>query len=434
MASNWRETTIGQFCPFAYGKSLPATVRNESGNIPVYGSGGINGYHDTSYVPQAGIIVGRKGTVGSVMYSDEPFWPIDTAFYITNNDLWDLKYTYYLLKTLGLEKLNSDSAVPGLNIHEAHAIKFKCPDLEERRRIAKIIDSFDSKIRLLKKTNQTLEQIAQALFKSWFVDFDPVIDNALAAGNDIPDALQQRAELRLQAQQIPEFTPVPDDIRALFPSAFEQSDELSIGIAGWIPKGWEKTSFESLIKLIGGGTPKTSVEEYWNGDIPWFSVVDAPNDSDVFVLDTEKHVTQLGVDNSSTKILRTGTTIISARGTVGKCALIGEPMAMNQSCYGINGNEGIADTFIYFLTRYQVSDLQKRGHGSVFNTITRETFKSINLAFSSGDLTQDFERLVRPYLDKILLNNMQVTELVKMREVLLPKLISGELIINKDVA
>ena len=87
------------------------------------------------------------------------------------------------------------------------------------------------------------------------------------------------------------------------------------------------------------------------------------NDSDVFVLNTEKHVTQLGVDKSSTKILRTGTTIISARGTVGKCALVGEPMAMNQSCYGINGNEGISGIFIYFLTRYQVSDLQKRGHG-----------------------------------------------------------------------
>ena len=101
-----------------------------------------------------------------------------------------------------------------------------------------------------------------------------------------------------------------------------------------------------MIKLIGGGTPKTNIEEYWNGDIPWFSVVDAPNDSDVFVLDTEKHVTQLGVDKSSTKILRTGTTIISARGTVGKCALVGEPMAMNQSCYGINGNEGISDIFL----------------------------------------------------------------------------------------
>lgn len=326
------------------------------------------------------------------------------------------------------------SAQAGANAKVLGLFEVELPERNIQDKIVDIVFGYFNKIELNRQTNQTLEQMAQALFKSWFVDFDPVIDNALAAGNDIPEALQHKAELRLQAQQLPDFTQLPDDIRALFPSGFKQTDEPNIGISGWIPKGWEKTSFESLIKLIGGGTPKTSVEEYWNGDIPWFSVVDAPNDSDVFVLDTEKHVTQLGVDNSSTKILRKGTTIISARGTVGKCALVGEPMAMNQSCYGINGNEGIADTFIYFLTRYQVSDLQKRGHGSVFNTITRETFKSINVVFSGGDLTKAFERLVRPYLDKILLNNRQVTELVKMREVLLPKLISGELIINKDVA
>ncbi|WP_445778084.1 restriction endonuclease subunit S [Shewanella sp.] len=333
---------------------------------------------------------------------------------------------------------NSSGSANQANISGKIIGLLPCPEVtyEESESIANMVRSLDEKIILNRQTNQTLEQMAQALFKSWFVDFDPVIDNVLAAGSDIPEALQHKAEQRAiykeksqQLQPAPETKskPLPDNIRELFPNEFEQTGQPSIGIAGWIPKGWKNTSFESLIKLIGGGTPKTSIDEYWNGDIPWFSVVDAPNDSDVFVLDTEKHVTQLGVDKSSTKILRTGTTIISARGTVGKCALVGEPMAMNQSCYGINGNEGIADTFIYFLTRYQVSDLQKRGHGSVFNTITRETFKSINLAFSGGKLTQTFEQLVKPYLDKILLNNRQITELAKTRDVLLPKLISGEL-------
>jgi type I restriction enzyme S subunit len=200
-----------------------------------------------------------------------------------------------------------------------------------------------------------------------------------------------------------------------------------VGITGWVPKGWSVGSFESLIKLIGGGTPKTTIEEYWNGDIPWFSVVDAPNDSDVFVIDTEKHVSHLGVDKSSTKLLRKGTTIISARGTVGKCALVAEPMAMNQSCYGINGIEGISDEFIYYLTRYQVSDLQKRGHGSVFNTITRDTFKSIIFPFAGGEITQKFSEIITPYLNRVSLNNYQNIELAKARDVLLPKLISGQL-------
>lgn len=344
---------------------------------------------------------------------------------------------------------NSSGSANQANISGKIIGLLPCPEVtyEESESIANMVRSLDEKIILNKQTNQTLEQMAQALFKSWFVDFDPVIDNALAAGtniNDFPEALQHKALIRQEiraiykdkAQQLaasPETNckPLPDglpqEIRALFPSEFEQTDEPSVGIAGWIPKGWKKASFESLIKLIGGGTPKTSVEEYWNGDIPWFSVVDAPNDSDVFVLDTEKHVTQLGVDKSSTKILRKGTTIISARGTVGKCALVAEPMTMNQSCYGLNGIEGVSDEFIYFITRHQVSDLQKRGHGSVFNTITRETFKSIILPFSGGDITQRFSEVVSPFLNKILLNNKQNTELEKTRDVLLPKLISGEI-------
>jgi type I restriction enzyme S subunit len=363
--------------------------------------------------------------------------------------LLDNDYLKYLLLSNDvqhqLDGRGTGTTVKGIKQSELREIILKFPDLSIQKSIAYILKTLDDKIELNRQTNQTLEQMAQTLFKSWFVDFDPVFDNALAAGSnvsDFPEALQQRAllrqERRKQVQQLaasPETKskPLPEDIRSLFPSEFEQTDESSIGIAGWIPKGWKATSFESIIKLIGGGTPKTTIEEYWSGEIPWFSVVDAPNDSDVFVLDTEKHVTQLGVDKSSTKMLRKGTTIISARGTVGKCALVAEPMAMNQSCYGLNGIEGVSDEFIYFMTRHQVSDLQKRGHGSVFNTITRETFKSIILPFSGSDITQKFSKSVVPFLNKILLNNKQNVALEKTRDVLLPKLISGELTIPDSI-
>lgn len=329
----------------------------------------------------------------------------------------------------------SGSVVSHIRVGDCSKFELNLPPLSLQRKIAYILSIFDSKIELNRQINQTLEQMAQALFKSWFVDFDPVIDNALAAGNPIPEALQHRVKMR---QEIRNKTTSQEKngtsyFHTLFPSEFEQTGEPTVGIAGWIPKGWERVTFNSLVKLVGGGTPKTSIEEYWCGDIPWFSVVDAPSDSDVFVIDTEKHVTEYGVDHSSTKILRIGTTIISARGTVGKCALVGKPMAMNQSCYGLNGVKGITDTFIYFLTKLQVSDLRKRGHGSVFNTITRETFKSINLAFSGSELTKEFECLVKPYLAKILLNNEQVTELTKTRNTLLPKLISGEITLDQDI-
>ena len=403
------------------------------GIYPYYGASGIADYIDNYEFDGLYILLAEDGdnlrtrNTPIAFTAQGKFWVNNHAHVLQGVDELDSQYLCYALQYANIDSYISGSTRPKITQSDLKKIQVRAPAIPIRRGIAQFIKSFDEKINLNKQTNQTLEKMAQTLFKSWFVDFDPVIDNALAAGNPIPDQLAHRVEVRKKAQALPDFHPLPEHIRNLFPSKFEHTGESTVGIGGWVPKGWQKTSFESLIKLIGGGTPKTSVEEYWNGEIPWFSVVDAPKDSDVFVLDTEKHISQLGVDNSSTKILRKGTTVISARGTVGKCALVGVPMAMNQSCYGIEGKAGIADTFVYFLTRYQVSDLQKRGHGSVFNTITRETFKTINLAFSGGELTLAFGSLIAPYLDRILLNNRQVNELTKTRNVLLPKLVSGEI-------
>ncbi|MFD2270836.1 restriction endonuclease subunit S [Undibacterium arcticum] len=121
---------------------------------------------------------------------------------------------------------------------------------------------------------------------------------------------------------------------------------------------------------------KTSIPEYWGGDIPWFSVVDAPATTDVFVIDTAKHISVQGLNNSSTKLLAEGTTIISARGTVGRLALVGREMAMNQSCYGLRGKADDA-YFTYFSTYRLVESLKQRSHGSVFDTITTDTMRGV---------------------------------------------------------
>src|SRR5690606_30690831 len=140
-----------------------------------YGSNGIVDYHNTSHVKGCGIIIGRKGSVGAVHLSKSEFWPIDTSFYIEKDSIEELYFTYYLLKSLGLEHMNSDSAVPGLNRDNAHALAIRIPEnSDDRKLLGSWIAKFDEKIELNTQTNQTLEQIAQAIFKSWFVDFDPV--------------------------------------------------------------------------------------------------------------------------------------------------------------------------------------------------------------------------------------------------------------------
>lgn len=138
--------------------------------------------------------------------------------------------------------------------------------------------------------------------------------------------------------------------------------------------------------------------------------------------------------NSSTRILPIGTTIITARGTVGKLALLAEPMAMNQSCYGIQGTDNIGSYFTFFLLKYVVQRLKQNTHGAVFDTITTSTFNTIKVTFSSIPLTKLFEDLVEPLLQRIELNCRENQELVVLRDTLLPKLISGELEVNEALA
>ncbi|GAB6191290.1 restriction endonuclease subunit S [Desulfocastanea catecholica] len=340
------------------------------------------------------------------------------------NGLLDNTFLKYLLISHEvqhqLDGRGTGTTVKGIKQSELRQVTLCFPTFAEQKAIAHILGSLDDKIELNRQMNATLESMAQALFKSWFVDFDPVIDNALAAGNPIPEPLHARAKTRKAMGD--KRKPLPEAIQKEFPSRFVFSEEM-----GWLPEGWKVQTLDNMIELIGGGTPKTSIDEYWGGNIPWFSVVDAPNASDVFVINTEKKITLQGLDNSSAKLLPKGTTIISARGTVGKCAVVAKPMAMNQSCYGIRGKNNITDYFVYYTILLRVADLQQRGHGSVFNTITRDTFKTLKTLNCGAKLSASFDKTVGPYMDNILLNIEQSSDLAKLRDTLLPKLLSGKL-------
>ena len=141
---------------------------------------------------------------------------------------------------------------------------------------------------------------------------------------------------------------------------------------------WKEYKLGNLIDIIGGGTPKTSIAEYWNGDIPWLSVVDF-NNGKKYVYETEKKITKSGLENSSTKLLEKGDIIISARGTVGVLAVLGRIMAFNQSCYGIRAKQNLTyQEYLYYLLKYSINNLILISHGGVFDTITRESFYNIN--------------------------------------------------------
>ena len=148
-------------------------------------------------------------------------------------------------------------------------------------------------------------------------------------------------------------------------------------------RGWKECKLGDVVEIIGGGTPKTSIPEYWNGNIPWLSVVDF-NTGNKYVYKTEKTITQKGLEGSSTALLNEGDIIISARGTVGALAVIKKQMAFNQSCYGIRGISGVSNQdYVYYLIKDSINNLQQIAHGGVFDTITRETFDHITINLPS---------------------------------------------------
>ena len=166
-----------------------------------------------------------------------------------------------------------------------------------------------------------------------------------------------------------------------------------------------KYKLSEIMDIIGGGTPKTSKPEYWNGDIPWLSVKDINNDYR-YVYETEKTITQAGLDNSSTKILKRNDSIISARGTVGEIAMIPFSMAFNQSCYGLRAKESLVDAeYLYYLIKHNVVILKKNTHGSVFDTITRDTFDGIEVELPSLQEQKVVASILRDLDDKIEVNN-----------------------------
>ena len=324
------------------------------------------------------------------------------------------KYAYYALQNMyltGRAALYEQQSTGISNFQFEYFLDeeiLRVPPLPEQQRIAGIFGALDDKIELNRRMNETLEQMARALYKSWFVDFDPVrakMDGWWRPGESLPG--------------------LPATLYDLFPDRLVESE------IGEVPEEWMVGVLTDMVQLFGGGTPKTSVAGYWNGNIPWYTPKDAPVLSDVFVIDTERQISQDGVDNSSTQILPAGTTVISARGTVGRLACLGEPMAMNQTCYGVRGTDEYPDFFTYWNLRRAISDLQMRTHGTIFDTITRQTFELVNSVIPPSVLAAAFETMVSPYMKRMLDNLQDSRRVGYLRDALLPRLITGELRVSE---
>lgn len=248
---------------------------------------------------------------------------------------------------------------------------------EDQRRIASILSSLDRKIELNNKINADLEEMAQAIFKNWFVDFEPFKDGKFV------------------------------------------DSEL-----GMIPEGWKVGRLTDIIKLMPGGTPKTSEPLYWdNGTIPFFSPKDV---NGVYCFATEKHITETGLNKCSSNLYPKDTIFITCRGTVGKVCLAACDMAMNQSNYAIRAIDGYSQYYVFFLVKSVVERLIKKSNGAVFSAITSKDFDE-EILIPSQKAVEDFTNVIDGFFRRIFTIGTENSRLSLLRDTLLPRLMSGEL-------
>lgn len=394
--TDWREITIGEFAPFSYGKSLPERTRIK-GSFKVYGSSGHVGSHNTPLSDVPGIVIGRKGTVGSVTLATEPFWPIDTVFYIIDEPgKRDLRFTFYALSQIGLEYMNSDSAVPGLNRDNAHAIRLRIPPLCEQREIAATLGSLDDKIELNRKTAVTLEEMARALYRSWFVDFDPV--HAKAAG---------RPPAHMDAQTA-----------ALFPDSFGEDG---------LPEGWEFSTVSAVCKHVKQTVkPMERIEHLFHHfSLPAFDAGRAP-------------VLEYGKEIKSNKLFVPDNSILFSRlnPSIPRVwwAQTNEDVAVpaaSTEFYVAKAFEVIQTPWLYCLMssssfRYEALS-RVTGTSNSHQRVPPKAFAEIGAIKPVDDLLTAFGEVCTDWFARIHAMGKENETLATLRDTLLPRLMSGEL-------
>lgn len=412
MESKWKECELGDFIELKRGYDLPKSTRNE-GSIPIISSSGFTDFHDKPMAKGPGVVTGRYGTIGEVFYSEEDFWPLNTTLYVVDFKGNDPLFVYYLLQTISYADYTDKAAVPGVNRNHLHKAKVKVPiSLDIQQKVAAQLYQLEQRVTLGKQINQTLEQMSQTLFKSWFVNFDPVIDNALDAGNPIPEALQSRAELRQKVCNSADFKPLPADIRALFPDEFEETE------LGWVPKGWILSDLGKEFNITMGQSPSGSTYNEDGIGLPFFQ-----GKTDFGFRFPSKRI----YCTEPKRLAKKFDTLLSVRAPVGVVNLASTECIIGRGLAALRHKSGnIAFTY------YSVSNLSDyfsifNGEGTVFGSINQKDLKQLPQICPPEKLINKFEEFSGKWETMVSVHCSEIESLSNLRDTLLPKLISGEL-------
>lgn len=365
MNSVWKEKTLGDILTFQRGHDLPKT-EFQPGKYPIAASNGIIGYHNQFTTAGPSITIGRSGSIGQPYYYPADFWAHNTTLYVKEFKDCDPKFAFYLLQQIDFNVYNSGSAVPSLNRNFLHPIQVSIPPLNYQTRIAEILSSLDDKIELNRQMNQTLEEMAQAIYKHHFVD-----------GID------------------------PDNL----------------------PEGWKKGKVDDCFNVTMGQSPNgKSYNEAGNGMVFFQGRTDfAFRFPEVRMFTTEPK-----------RIANPGDTLISVRAPVGDVNISEVECCIGRGLAAVNHKQG-AQSFTYYTLKNMKSEFDKyNGEGTVFGSINKDSFLNITLPIPPEEIIRNFE-IKSNDLDSLVLSlSLEIRNLIDIRNYLLPKLISGE-ILPKDL-
>jgi type I restriction enzyme S subunit len=398
MAAEWRSIQLGEAITFQRGFDLPTQDR-VPGGVPIVSSSGVSGRHVQAAAKGPGVVTGRYGTIGQVFYITEDYWPLNTTLWVKEFNGNHVRFMSYMLQTVDYWSCSDKSSVPGVNRNDLHRLPVRLPPLSEQHAIASVLGALDDKIDLNRRMCQTLEEMARALFKSWFVDFDPV--RAKMEGRD---------------------PGLPNEIADLFPGRLVDSE------LGPIPEGWRAESIGTVVDCVGGATPSTAMPDYWDPPIHcWATPKDLSRLNTSVLRSTERQVSQSGLAKISSGLLPAGTVLMSSRAPVGYLAIAAVPTAINQGFIALKATKQASTCFLLEWCRSHLPEIRSRASGTTFPEISKQNFRQINMCLPCQNLMSTFTGIVEPLLQKVGAADTEASTLAALRDTLLPKLISGEL-------
>jgi type I restriction enzyme S subunit len=415
----WRRTSLYSLATWINGMAFRNIDFSECG-LPVIKiaeiKNGITGqtkftdsdYADDYFVTEGDMLFSWSGqpetSIDAFWWRGPDGWINQHIFKVLPNERKCLAgFFYYLLKYLkpnfvAIAQNKQTTGLGHVTRGDLQAIQVGLPPRPLQGAIAHILGAFDDRIELNRRMNQTLEAIARAIFKSWFVDFEPV--RAKAEGRD---------------------PGLPDHIAALFPDSFEESE------LGEIPRGWTVGPIGQQVDAVGGSTPSTSEPGYWDGGFIHFAT---PKDLSALaspvLLDTARQITEEGLSQISSGLLPEGTVLLSSRAPVGYLAIAEIPVAINQGFIAMKCDGPLSNYYVLWWTEFNMQLIRSHAGGTTFQEISKRSFRPLPALVPRHEVVHAFDATVQPLYRRIVNNEQQSHTLANIRDGLVPRLISGE--------